>query len=138
MKSFGRVLTIATIALGIGMTAAPTASACGACGAHVISQPAVIDNSLMQPGVLDSSLLQSNVLPAVIGSGCPSCPSQAYIDNGMSSFNTLTQPAILGSGCSTCPVSVMPAVINATPVGYGYGYGYGCCPRRRHRFLGLF
>ena len=101
MTSFGKILTIATLAVGIGVMTAPMASACG----NVITQPAVIDTSLAAP-VLDNTLVQ----PAVIGaSGCSTCADTtmiepAVVDTGCAS--TLVQPAVVAPACDPCAVRV--------------------------------
>jgi hypothetical protein len=106
MKSFGKILTIALVAVGCTVATAPKASACGA---NVITQPAIIDTSVVAP-VVDTTLVQ----PAVIDSGCG-------VDT------TLVQPAVIDTGCNSCVNTTLmqPAVIEpacGTPV----------CAERRH------
>ncbi|HEY9791601.1 MAG TPA: hypothetical protein V6D22_14455 [Candidatus Obscuribacterales bacterium] len=115
MTSFGKVLTIAMAAVGIGLIAAPNASACG----NVITQPAILDTGFSAP-VLDNTIVQ----PAVIGaSGCSTCADQMMVEPAVvapSCGTTLVQPAVLDNSCGVCG-----------PVGYGVGI------RRRHHLIGL-
>lgn len=113
MKSFGKVLTIAMLAVGCGLVAASKASACPA---HAMTLPAVIDtgavidNSIVQPAVIDTSL----TTPAVID-------------------NRLTQPALIDNGCNTRGSMVDTTLVQPAVIDNAYGV-----PACGVRNVGLF
>ena len=71
MKSFGKIMAVAALVVGCTVAAAPKASACGSCGSSVLTQPAVIDSTLVAPQpVVDTTIMQ----PAVIDESVPVAP----------------------------------------------------------------
>jgi hypothetical protein len=90
MNSLGKCMSIAVIAVGIGLASIPQVSACPA---HVMRQSAVLDR--FDHPVLDR-VLDNRILD-----------------------RTIVQPSVLDScGINTCGTTVMsqPAVIDTTPI----------------------
>ncbi len=105
MNRIGKFLTLAVVAIGLGVSNGPSASACGN---QVMTQPAVIENTLLNPAMIDSCGTQVLTQPAVIDS----CDTQVLTQPAViDSCNTqvLTQPAVIDNSCNTC--QTMPVVI---------------------------
>lgn len=101
MNSLGKCMSIAAVAVGIGLASMPLASACPD---HVMTQPSVFDRTLVQPAVLDRTIVQPAVLDSCGISSCGTVMTQPAVIQmqpvldtcGINSCgNVLTQPAII-------------------------------------------
>jgi hypothetical protein len=89
-----KLVLAAAVVAALGFTVAQKAEACGSCG--VVTQPAIMDTTMVQPALIDTSVTSPVVLT-----------QPAVLDTSISQPMVITQPAVMDA-----PIYSDPHLLN--------------------------